>query len=626
MNKIKLLSEDTITKIAAGEIIENPASIIKELVENSIDANSKKIIIEIKNNGKDLIKVTDDGDGFERSDLSIAFKRHTTSKISSIEELDTALSLGFRGEALSSIASVSDVKIITKTKDDLIGTYAEVDNNGNIINREEIVTNKGTTIFSENLFRDIPVREKYLDGKNYEIQKTNDIINRLALSHLDISMEYIKDGRTQLKTDRDNSLINNIYAVLGRDVSENLIFIEKEFSEFKIKGFISNNLLYRSNRNSQYIFVNNRSISDKEISKAVEKEYYSVIPLNRYPVFLLYIEIDGKYLDINIHPKKDIIKFTNIDEIKTSISELIKEELSGKYKIHSFESKNTGSDKKTIFDIKSKDIKKNDIENYFKEESRYNRDKNIYIDKKRQLINFQDLTEDYNKDSLDKLNDDIDREVDLKLDDLDNETFLDESEEYKILKNGYRYIGQLFLQYVLLEDNVEKALYILDQHAAHERINYERLVYDYNNSNIPTQNLLQGYIFELTRAEYEQLMTIKDRLLDVGIEIEEFGDSSIIIRTIPAYFTDINPERLIREILDSEEIKENINDIDPYMLMKKACKASIKSGDFISISDVHKLINMLRECEMPYTCPHGRPTLIKITKYELDREFFRIQQ
>lgn len=354
MNKIKLLSEDTITKIAAGEIIENPASIIKELVENSIDANSKKIIIEIKNNGKDLIKVTDDGDGFERSDLSIAFKRHTTSKISSIEELDTALSLGFRGEALSSIASVSDVKIITKTKDDLIGTYAEVDNNGNIINREEIVTNKGTTIFSENLFRDIPVREKYLDGKNYEIQKTNDIINRLALSHLDISMEYIKDGRTQLKTDRDNSLINNIYAVLGRDVSENLIFIEKEFSEFKIKGFISNNLLYRSNRNSQYIFVNNRSISDKEISKAVEKEYYSVIPLNRYPVFLLYIEIDGKYLDINIHPKKDIIKFTNIDEIKTSISELIKEELSGKYKIHSFESKNTGSDKKTIFDIKRK--------------------------------------------------------------------------------------------------------------------------------------------------------------------------------------------------------------------------------------------------------------------------------
>lgn len=626
MNKIKLLSEDTITKIAAGEIIENPASIIKELVENSIDANSKKIIIEIKNNGKDLIKVTDDGDGFERSDLSIAFKRHTTSKISSIEELDTALSLDFRGEALSSIASVSDVKIITKTKDDLIGTYAEVDNNGNIINREEIVTNKGTTIFSENLFRDIPVREKYLDGKNYEIQKTNDIINRLALSHLDISMEYIKDGRTQLKTDRDNSLINNIYAVLGRDVSENLIFIEKEFSEFKIKGFISNNLLYRSNRNSQYIFVNNRSISDKEISKAVEKEYYSVIPLNRYPVFLLYIEIDGKYLDINIHPKKDIIKFTNIDEIKTSISELIKEELSGKYKIHSFESKNTGSDKKTIFDIKSKDIKKNDIENYFKEESRYNRDKNIYIDKKRQLINFQDLTEDYNKDSLDKLNDDIDREVDLKLDDLDNETFLDESEEYKILKNGYRYIGQLFLQYVLLEDNVEKALYILDQHAAHERINYERLVYDYNNSNIPTQNLLQGYIFELTRAEYEQLMTIKDRLLDVGIEIEEFGDSSIIIRTIPAYFTDINPERLIREILDSKEIKENINDIDPYMLMKKACKASIKSGDFISISDVHKLINMLRECEMPYTCPHGRPTLIKITKYELDREFFRIQQ
>lgn len=632
MNKIKLLSEDTITKIAAGEIIENPASIIKELVENSIDANATSITIEIKNNGKDLIKVTDNGDGFDKRDLSLAFKRHTTSKISSIEELDEALSLGFRGEALSSISSVSDVKIITKNEDDLIGIISDVDKSGNLLNKDEIVTNRGTTIFAKNLFKEIPVREKYLDSKNYEISKTIDIINRLALSHLDISMEFIKDGKTYLKTDNKNSLLNNIYSVLGKDVSENLIPIEGKYNTFNIKGFISNNLLYRSNRNSQYLFVNNRSIIDRDISKAIEKSYYSVIPLNRYPVFILYLEIDGKYLDINIHPKKDIIKFTNIDEIKSQLRNLVDIELKKNLNIFSVKSNKKQNNENTIFDIKE-DSNKENIDFHNLSDENFEKSENIYRDKKRQLINFHDLTNDYvsfNEDIENysdieekEINESLDSE---KLDNVDTESFLDEEKDYKILKNGYRYIGNLFLQYLLLEDNVDKALFIIDQHAAHERINYEKLVYDYNNSKIPTQNLLQGYIFELTTAEFDELMMIQENLKDIGIEVEEFGDSSIIIRTIPAYFTDINPERLIREILESEDIKTSIGDIDPYKLMQKACKSSVKSGDYINHNEVHNLINQLRECDMPYTCPHGRPTIIKITKNELDKEFFRIQQ
>lgn len=619
IKRINLLSEETIIKIAAGEIIENPSSIIKELVENSIDANSETINIEIGNNGKDYIKVRDDGIGFKREDLKLAFKRHTTSKISNIKDLDEALTLGFRGEALSSIANVSNVVVITKTKEDSVGTLVKINHNGDIISMEDIVTNNGTTIICKDLFDNIPVRKKYLESKNYEVNKTNDIITRLSLSHTDISFEYIKDDKLVLKTNRNAEQINNIYSVLGKNVAENLLEFSCNEESFSVKGFISNNNLYKSNRNNQFIFVNNRSITDNGISRGIEKQYNSIIPLNRYPVFLLYINIDSELIDINIHPKKDVIKFLNIEEIINTLSREVHNKLFKNLKIFEVQTKN--KDSKNIFN------------------KYYTNDSDNFISNSDNIIKFKDLSYENNfvSDEINEIYTDDKREDNnsqvvtpsenvLVENDFEDIFFEKEKSERKILVNGYRHIGNLFLQYILLEDNVEKSLYILDHHAAHERINYEKLIKDYEKNNIPTQNLISGFLVELTNNEFDLVISIKDKLNSVGIEIEEFGDNSIIIRSIPAYIENIDPERLIRDIIDSSnKLEHSIYDIDPYTIMKKACSASIKTGDNVSKLDVVKLIEMLDKCNMPFTCPHGRPTLVKITKNQLDKEFFRIQ-
>lgn len=619
IKRINLLSEETIIKIAAGEIIENPSSIIKELVENSIDANSETINIEIGNNGKDYIKVRDDGIGFKREDLKLAFKRHTTSKISNIKDLDEALTLGFRGEALSSIANVSNVVVITKTKEDSVGTLVKINHNGDIISMEDIVTNNGTTIICKDLFDNIPVRKKYLESKNYEVNKTNDIITRLSLSHTDISFEYIKDDKLVLKTNRNAEQINNIYSVLGKNVAENLLEFSCNEESFSVKGFISNNNLYKSNRNNQFIFVNNRSITDNGISRGIEKQYNSIIPLNRYPVFLLYINIDSELIDVNIHPKKDVIKFLNIEEIINTLSREVHNKLFKNLKIFEVQTKN--KDSKNIFN------------------KYYTNDSDNFISNSDNIIKFKDLSYENNfvNDEVNEIYTDDKREDNnsqvvtpsenvLVENDFEDIFFEKEKSERKILVNGYRHIGNLFLQYILLEDNVEKSLYILDHHAAHERINYEKLIKDYEKNNIPTQNLISGFLVELTNNEFDLVISIKDKLNSVGIEIEEFGDNSIIIRSIPAYIENIDPERLIRDIIDSSnKLEHSIYDIDPYTIMKKACSASIKTGDNVSKLDVVKLIEMLDKCNMPFTCPHGRPTLVKITKNQLDKEFFRIQ-
>lgn len=618
IKRINLLSEETIIKIAAGEIIENPSSIIKELVENSIDANSETINIEIGNNGKDYIKVRDDGIGFKREDLKLAFKRHTTSKISNIKDLDEALTLGFRGEALSSIANVSNVVVITKTKEDSVGTLVKINHNGDIISMEDIVTNNGTTIICKDLFDNIPVRKKYLESKNYEVNKTNDIITRLSLSHTDISFEYIKDDKLVLKTNRNAEQINNIYSVLGKNVAENLLEFSCNEESFSVKGFISNNNLYKSNRNNQFIFVNNRSITDNGISRGIEKQYNSIIPLNRYPVFLLYINIDSELIDVNIHPKKDVIKFLNIEEIINTLSREVHNKLFKNLKIFEVQTKN--KDSKNIFN------------------KYYTNDSDNFISNSDNIIKFKDLSYENNfvNDEVNEIYTDDKREDNSQVvtpsenvlveNDFEDIFFEKEKSERKILVNGYRHIGNLFLQYILLEDNVEKSLYILDHHAAHERINYEKLIKDYEKNNIPTQNLISGFLVELTNNEFDLVISIKDKLNSVGIEIEEFGDNSIIIRSIPAYIENIDPERLIRDIIDSSnKLEHSIYDIDPYTIMKKACSASIKTGDNVSKLDVVKLIEMLDKCNMPFTCPHGRPTLVKITKNQLDKEFFRIQ-
>lgn len=604
MRKIELLSDDTIIKIAAGEIIENPSSVIKELVENSIDANADKIMIEIENNASSLIKVTDNGTGFEKEDVKVAFKRHTTSKIKSIHDLDFSTSLGFRGEALSSIASVSDVELITKTENDKTGIIANFDHNGNIVRIEEIATNVGSSISCRNIFKNMPVRRTYLENKNFEIRETNDIINKLALSNPNISISYLKDSKLVLKTLKNTDMLNNIFSVLGKSVADNLIPINLEGKIFKIKGFISNNELYKANRKSQYIFINNRSVDDRDLTKLIEDAYKSTIPLNKFPVFIIYLNIKPEFLDVNIHPKKNIVKILNIEDIKEKLYPYICDTLVGKFSIHSFENK-TEPKKETIFD-------------YFSDEKP--QEKSFETE----ILTVNDFTSEY-KPAVNQDEYEIPRPLE-EFNFVNEEYKFEEKSELKnkILPNGYRFIGILFKQYILLEENIEKAMYIIDQHAAHERINYERFKKAYENKRVVSQRLMDGFLINLNLNEYNILNEIKDSLENLGFEIDSFGENTVILRAVPVYAMINEPEKLIREIIESEKCVKNLYQINPYKIMTMACKASVKKGDYLNSSEVNALIKSLNQCEMPFTCPHGRPTLIKITQNFLDKEFYRL--
>lgn len=616
MNHINILPDSDIVKIAAGEIIENPASIIKELVENSIDAKASDITIEIENNGKDLIKVTDNGHGFMEEDLDIAFKRHATSKINKLVDLKDTNTLGFRGEALSSIAYASNVEIISKNRNDKLATYAKVDMNGNIIKKEKLVSQDGTIIICKDLFSNLPVRRIYLENKAFEISKTNEIISKLALSSSQISLKYYKDNKLILKTDPDLGIKNNIYSILGGQVSDNLIYIDEKLSDFSIKGYISNNRIYKSNRKNQYLFVNKRSIVSKELSSAIERAYSTYIPINRFPVFVLHLDIDNYDLDVNIHPKKDQIKFTKLDSIKKDINKLILEKLNENLKILEFSSPKEDKKEKTI--IESLDINKEKL------------DESSLKNNNSQAINFLDYSNTLNnpkKDTPSFPNIDI-REESLAYNnytqgqafDLDNEI-----KQSPLLPNGYRYIGSFLNKYILLEDSQDKNLYFLDQHAAHERINYEKLKRQYENQNINVQNLISSYIINLSVDDYQYILSIKDELYNLGIDLDDFGQNSIILRTVPAYLNDLNPDKFLGKILEDRSTYQGLYDFDPYKIMKMACSSSIKSGDYINKESVQKLIEDLNNCDMPLTCPHGRPTIVKLSENEIDKEFFRIQ-
>ena len=323
---INILDEYTVSKIAAGEIIENPASIVKELLENSIDAEAKNIIVEVKGGVSNFIRVSDDGCGIEKDDLKFAFLRHATSKLKTSDDLFNIHSLGFRGEALASISNVSKLTCITKTDKDQTATVVEVEN-GEIKSEKSIASNEGTTFIIEDIFYNTPVRKKYLKSENLEFSYIFDVVEKLSLSRSDISFTLIRDGKVVVSSISNENLKNHIHSVLGSDITRNLVEIEYEEDGYKIKGFISNNMLYRSTRNHEYLFVNGRFVKNLEIARAIEKSYKSLIPLNRFPVYLLYIEIDPKLVDVNIHPKKHEIKLSNENRLIEILESLIREKL-----------------------------------------------------------------------------------------------------------------------------------------------------------------------------------------------------------------------------------------------------------------------------------------------------------
>lgn len=617
---IRLLDEATISKIAAGEIIENSASIVKELVENSIDAGADDILIEIRRESTDFIKVSDNGLGFSEEDLEVAFLRHSTSKLEKIEDLEKIRTLGFRGEALASISNISKIKLMTKREEDLAGNSLLIEN-GKIIKKNKIGMPRGTTFVISDVFYNTPVRKKFLRKDLTEINNIIDIVQKIALSNNNIKFTLIRDGKIILNTGSDKDPINRIYSILGSEIASSLNEGSFESENYKIKGFFSDNKLFRSNRDSQYIFVNGRFIRNINLSRAVEKNYHSLIPLNRYPVFVLYIDIDPKLIDVNIHPKKNEIKISNENILCALLAEIVEEVIYPNRSIRKIEIE----DKKeniSVFDI-------------FEEESieaeAQERDTNLKslwdIEKDRSE---DSLKNTFNEDAVlykDSLKEDINPEEEkIFTEEHEDDNFLFNSEKNHIDEKllNTRIAGVLFKTYILLENQREGITFLVDQHAAHERVNYEKFLHMYLKSEITSQILLKPEIIELNQNEYDKILNYLDLFTRLGFKIEDFGDNSVVLREVPMIFGMPTYVNFIRDIIDSldKEISSNY-EADLYKIMKKACKASVKAGDDLSDMEIESLIRDLKNCENPYTCPHGRPTVVEVSKHTISKLFLR---
>lgn len=619
---IRLLDESTISKIAAGEIIENPSSIVKELVENSIDAGADDILVELRGESTNYIKVSDNGSGFSEDDIEIAFLRHSTSKLEVIEDLEKIRTLGFRGEALASISNISKIKLMTKTEEDLAGNSLLIEN-GKIIKKSKVGMPKGTSFIINDVFYNTPVRKKFLRKDSTEINNIIDIVQKIALSNNNIKFTLIRDGKTILNTGTDKNPINRIFSILGSEIASSLNegFFESE--SYKIRGFFSDNKLFRSNRDSQYIFVNGRFIRDLNISRAIEKNYSSLIPLNRYPVFVLYIDMDPKLIDVNIHPKKNEIKISNEYILTALLSEVVEDVIYPNRSIREIKLEEK-KENVNIFDIF-------DEEDSSQENSKYYKEDNINNEVKSELKSLWDI-ENESKDDK-NLNKDFFREDSLlyKEEKMDN-TLTNKEENFLFDNNSQidesilntKIAGVLFKTYIILENQRDGKVFIVDQHAAHERVNYEMFLKMYLNSEISSQILIKPEIIELNQMEYDKILNYLDLFIKLGFKIEDFGDRSVVLREVPMIFGLPSYVNFIRDIIDSldREISSNY-EADLYKIMRKACKASVKAGDELSEMEIDSLIRDLKDCENPYTCPHGRPTIVEVSKHTISKLFLR---
>ncbi|MDO5564868.1 MAG: DNA mismatch repair endonuclease MutL [Eubacteriales bacterium] len=615
---IKVLDENTINKISAGEVIERPLNIVKELLENSIDANSTKITIEIEDGGKSLIRVIDNGCGFEKNEMKLAFLRHATSKITNISDLQSLNTLGFRGEALASIASVSKVSLESKKKENDFGYKYNI----NFGKGEEIVEtsiNDGTIITIRELFENIQVRKNFLSSSQTESSKIYDIIEKVALSNPSISFRFIIDGKEKFHTSGDRSLKNIIYTLYGKECVNNLIEINNN-TNFSINGYIANAEYAKNNRLNEIFFINNRYIKNQIITKAIEEAYKPYLMQHKFPFVILNINIDPEIVDVNVHPQKMEVRFSNNNIIYTTIYSLIKEKLRTYYDNTFFNSKINNEEKifedntqRTIFNI----AEKNTL--YGSEHYEKNNDSNEVLNR----ISIKNTNNDNNVNS----------NINYKSNNIDNNHNI--NNDYISLQNSkkdsklsnIKILGQLFDTYILVELN--DILYVIDQHAAHEKVYYEKMMKKINDTmevGLLSQKIFPEIILILSIKEIDSIKLYKDYLLKIGFTIEIFGEREVKISTIPFDLPEISKKELLLELindLSNISYTKEINIIQEK-IASMACKKAVKAHDRLNQMEINTLINDLFNLQNPNFCPHGRPTIFSMSHYELDKKFKRI--
>ena len=721
MGNIVLLDELTINKIAAGEVIERPASVVKEMVENSIDAGATNITVEIKNGGISYIRVTDNGKGIASDDLEIAFERHATSKIRSAADLDVVKSMGFRGEALASIAAIANVELVSKTAKQEIG-YKVVVEGGDILSKEEAGCPTGTTITVRNLFFNTPVRYKFLKKDYTESGYIEDVMTRIALVHPEIAIKLINTGKTILQTNGNGDLKTVIYSIYGKDISEQILNVEYEYDDIKITGAIGKPEIARSNRSNQIFFINERYVKDRVLQAATEQAFKGLIPIGKFAFLTLNIEMNPSQVDVNVHPAKLEVRFENEDKMFKAVYHAVKdsllkgnmeantiyqkgeiiniansiqtrEELKNEEKVQENEEVTIAKEKsfepnfiipETYTEAKTEEVevkqeekaliqelpkalqktsrdlslleKEDEDSNFMKRliEARKNKKQQEEMDESEAgseeptqvistideetkmvpIINEETYQEEQEKElvisepqskeeySYEEMYEKTFGTRPYKNIEENNVTIFEDLPEYQ--KTDYKIVGIVFNTYIVIE--IKDEMYVIDQHAAHERIMYEKIKKNYyNGEEKESQLMLLPDIITLTHKEMEIARENMDMFEKAGFIVEEFGENTIKLSGVPEMCLDLETKEMFLETLDEIMTlgRTAKQEIEERFIATVACKAAVKANMALDEKEVKSLMDELLELPNPFTCPHGRPTSIKMTKYEIERKFAR---
>ena len=711
MAKIELLTQETIDKIAAGEVVERPASVVKELVENALDAGATAITVEIKEGGISFIRITDNGCGIEKSQVKLAFMRHSTSKIRKVEDLLNVSSLGFRGEALSSISAVARVELITKTYEDLTGTRYVIEGSKEIA-FEEIGAPEGTTFLIKDLFYNVPARRKFLKTAQTEGSYISDIVEKLALSHPNVSFKFINGNQTKLHTSGNGNRKDLIYHIYGREIAGSLFEVEYKGENFSVSGFIGKPVITRGNRNYENFFVNGRYIKSPLLSKAVEEGYKNFLMQHQYPFVDLYFSFGANQLDVNVHPTKMELRIDNNQEVYREVCNMVYNKLSHRDLIPDVPVKEEDRprnivreykepipepfESRRLNDIRAKVAKDSPYEARYPErrpvpqfvadrakavaenvpasnartEVKYSAQdnsgidtlphdfmsgKNSYVAERQAAFgnvdgagnlnstdNVKNINSTNNPDNVHNINTVNISENISNINDTENtnnpantEPEIIEGEQQTLeqlnpsfmsrdARKKHKIIGQLFKTYWLIE--YEDKLFIIDQHAAHEKVLFERTMAKIKDKEFTSQIISPPIVLSLDARETEMLEKYREQIERLGYEVEHFGGKEYMISAIPDNLYKIDMKDLFIEMLD--DFSDMTGRETPDLILEKvasmSCKAAVKGNDELSFAEMDELIEELLTLDNPYNCPHGRPTIISMSKYEIEKKFKRI--
>ena len=636
---IKVLDQHTIDKIAAGEVIERPASVVKELVENSIDAGATRITVEIADGGTTLIRVTDNGSGIEADDVRKAYFSHATSKLDNVDDLLNISSLGFRGEALSTIAAVSQVEMITKTHDAMTGIRYEI-HGGKEVEFKEIGAPDGTTIISRNLFFNTPARLKFLKTNMTEGSYINDLMSHIALANPDVAVKLISNGKIIIDTQGDGRLKETIYSLYGRDITKGLLEASYADEQIQITGYIGKPFLSKGNRSFENYFVNKRYIKNAVVNRAIEEAYKTYIMQHKFPYTALFIEVPTYMVDVNVHPAKREFRFDDEKALFHAVFHAVRDALDKKemipdaevdykptQKIYEPVQKTENKPQTEIRNVAQPEAPKPAPVEEPREVTRTTPTSNpktipTEVHEERRPYNsnnnsFSILESLLPKDYREKLKESTD--VKYEQAEMSETKYLSEE-----AKGHHKIIGQVFDTYWITE--YDGVMYLMDQHAAHEKVNYETFLAEFKERKILSQNIFPALVINLSGREKQAAMEHIDYLKETGFEVEDYGGNDVKLSALPANLIGLDGKEVFTELVAylADDVTGLTEDIFVRKLASMGCKAAIKGNQKISEQEVTELIEKLMKLDNPYTCPHGRPTIIKMTKEELDKKFKRI--